>query len=129
MTRSLRDVVLVHGAWHGAWAWRRVLPLLWAGGTRPITVSLTGLGERAHALGPSIRLQTHVDDVVTAVRAEECRGAVLVGHSYAGLVVSAAADRRPERLAAQDAERFKRRWDGVKGARFGMDAAKGDTFW
>lgn len=92
MTRPLRDVVLVHGAWHGAWAWRRVLPLLWAGGARPITVSLTGLGERAHALGPGIGLQTHVDDVVTAVRAEECRGAVLVGHSYAGVVVTAAAD-------------------------------------
>jgi pimeloyl-ACP methyl ester carboxylesterase len=87
------DIVLVHGAWHGSWCWRRVLPLLWAAGHRVVPVTLTGLGERAHQLSPSITLGTHVDDVVTAVRAEECRDAVLVGHSYGGVVVTGAADR------------------------------------
>ena len=89
----MRDVVLVHGAWHGAWSWRRVLPLLWSGGARPVVVSLTGLGERAHQLSPAITLGTHMEDVVTAVRAEECRDAVLVGHSYGGMVITGAADR------------------------------------
>ena len=88
----MTDVVLVHGAWHGAWCWRRVLPPLWAAGHRVVTVTLTGLGERAHQLSPSITLGTHVLDVVTAVRAEECRDAVLVGHSYGGLPVTGAAD-------------------------------------
>ena len=88
----MTDVVLVHGAWHGAWCWRRVLPPLWAAGHRVVTVTLTGLGERAHELSPSITLGTHVLDVVTAVRAEECRDAVLVGHSYGGLPVTGAAD-------------------------------------
>jgi pimeloyl-ACP methyl ester carboxylesterase len=88
----MTDVVLVHGAWHGAWCWRRVLPALWAAGHRVVTVTLTGLGERAHELSPSITLGTHVLDVVTAVRAEECRDAVLVGHSYGGLPVTGAAD-------------------------------------
>jgi len=82
--------VLVHGAWHGAWSWRRVLPLLWAGGARAVTVSLSGVGERPGVTG--VTLQTHVDDVVAVVRAEECRGAVLVAHSYAGVPVTAAAD-------------------------------------
>jgi pimeloyl-ACP methyl ester carboxylesterase len=86
------DVVLVHGAWHGAWCWRRVVPALWAAGHRVVTVTLSGLGERAHQLSPSITLGTHVADVVTAVRAEECRDAVLVGHSYGGLPVTGAAD-------------------------------------
>ena len=85
--------MLVHGAWHGAWCWRRVVPTLWAAGHRVVPVTLSGLGERAHQLSPDITLGTHVDDVVTAVRAEECRGAVLVGHSYAGVVVTGAADR------------------------------------
>lgn len=88
----MTDVVLVHGAWHGAWCWRRVLPPLWAAGHRVVTVTLTGSGERAHQLSPAITLGTHVDDIVTAVRAEECRDAVLVGHSYGGLPVTGAAD-------------------------------------
>ncbi|MBM7805047.1 pimeloyl-ACP methyl ester carboxylesterase [Geodermatophilus bullaregiensis] len=96
----MADVVLVHGAWHGSWSWRRVVPLLWAAGHRVVTVTLTGLGERAHQLSPAVTLGTHVDDVVTAVRAEECRGAVLVGHSYGGVVVTGAADRLGEEVGA-----------------------------
>nr|WP_157519487.1 alpha/beta fold hydrolase [Modestobacter sp. Leaf380] len=88
----MRDLVLVHGAWHGAWCWRRVLPLLADAGARAVTVSLTGVGEKAHLLGPAVTVATHVADVVAAVRAEECRDAVLVGHSYGGVPVTAAAD-------------------------------------
>ncbi|MGY1823762.1 alpha/beta fold hydrolase [Geodermatophilus sp. SYSU D00079] len=92
----MTDIVLVHGAWHGAWCWRRVLPPLWAAGHHVVPVTLSGLGERAHQLSPSITLATHVEDVVAAVRAEECRDAVLVGHSYGGMVVTGAADRLGE---------------------------------
>lgn len=84
--------MLVHGAWHGVWCWRRVLPLLAAGGARAVTVSLTGVGEKAHLLGAGVTMATHVADVVAVVRAEECRDAVLVGHSYGGVPVTAAAD-------------------------------------
>ncbi len=90
--QTARDIVLVHGAWHGAWCWRRVLPLLSAGGARAITVSLTGVGERAHVGGAGVTMATHVEDVVAVVRAEECRDAVLVGHSYGGIPVTGAAD-------------------------------------
>jgi pimeloyl-ACP methyl ester carboxylesterase len=89
----MADIVLVHGAWHGSWCWRRVLPLLWLAGHRVVPVTLSGLGERAHGLSPEITLDTHVQDVVTAMRAEECSNAVLVGHSYGGMVVTGAADR------------------------------------
>ncbi|MGK5111258.1 MULTISPECIES: alpha/beta fold hydrolase [unclassified Geodermatophilus] len=89
----MADIVLVPGAWHGAWCWRRVLPQLWAAGHRVLAVTLTGLGDRAHQLAPDITLATHVEDVVAAVRAEECRDAVLVGHSYGGVVATGAADR------------------------------------
>src|SRR5215210_4762882 len=88
----VRDIVLVAGAWHGAWCWRRVVPRLWAAGHRVVPVSLSGVGERAHQLSAGITLRTHVEDVVVAVRAEECRGAVLVGHSYGGMVITGAAD-------------------------------------
>ena len=93
------DYVLVHGAWHGAWCWRRVLPGLWAAGHRAFAVSLTGVGERAHLLRPDIRLQTHADDVCAVIEAEELQRAVLVGHSYGGLVITAVADRLADRLS------------------------------
>lgn len=88
----MADLVLVHGAWHGAWCWQRVLPRLWRQGHRAFAVTLRGVGERAHRHGPDIRLRTHVDDVLAVLAAEELRGAVLVGHSYAGMVITGVAD-------------------------------------
>lgn len=95
--------VLVHGAWHGAWCWQRVLPLLRAADRPAHAVTLTGLGERAHLLSPSIDLNTHIQDVMGLIEAEELQRLVLVGHSYAGMVVTGVADRlqreRPGTLA------------------------------
>lgn len=94
----MTTVVLVAGAWHGAWCWQRVLPALWRAGHTAVPVALTGVGERAHQLSPEVGLGTHVEDVVAAVRAQECRDAVLVGHSYGGVVVTGAADRLGEEV-------------------------------
>ena len=95
----MADFVLVHGAWQGAWCWRKVLPSLWQIGHRAFTVSLTGVGERAHQLSPSVRLETQIADVQAVVECEELERAVLVGHSYGGLLITAVADRIPERVA------------------------------
>lgn len=88
----MADFVLVHGAWHGAWCWQRVLPRLWQQSHRAFAVSLSGVGERAHRDAPDIRLRTHVDDVLAVLAAEELRAAVLVGHSYGGMVITGVAD-------------------------------------
>jgi pimeloyl-ACP methyl ester carboxylesterase len=91
--------VLVHGAVHGGWCWKKVRPLLRAAGHDVYTPTLTGLGERAHLAHPGIDLATHIQDVVAVVEYEDLREAVLVGHSYAGLVITGVADRLPDRLA------------------------------
>lgn len=91
--------VLVHGAWHGGWCWRRTAESLRAAGHEVHTPTLTGLGERAHLLDAGIGLRTHVDDLLGVLRYEDLRDVVLVGHSYAGLVVREAADRVPERVS------------------------------
>jgi pimeloyl-ACP methyl ester carboxylesterase len=57
--------------------------------------TLTGLSERAHLLSPQVGLDTHVEDVVRLVDVLGLTDVVLVGHSYAGQVVTAVADRRP----------------------------------
>jgi pimeloyl-ACP methyl ester carboxylesterase len=90
--------VLVHGAWHGGWCWRPVAERLRAAGHEVHTPTLTGLGERAHLLAREVGLHTHVEDVVALFRFEGLSDAILVGHSYAGVVVSAVAERVPEQI-------------------------------
>jgi pimeloyl-ACP methyl ester carboxylesterase len=91
--------VLVHGAWYGGWCWREVAETLRSAGHEVFTPTLTGLGERVDEFTAAIGLRTHVDDVVDLLRQEQLRDVVLVGHSYAGLVVREAADREPTRVA------------------------------
>ena len=93
------NIVLVHGAWHGGWCWRRVAPILRAHGHDVFTPTLTGLSDRAHLLHPGVGLSTHVEDVVRLLESEDLHDVVLVGHSYAGMVVSGVSERVPGRLA------------------------------
>ncbi len=90
--------VLVHGASHGGWCWRRVSDRLAAAGHRVFCPTLTGLGERAHLLDRNVNLDTHFGDVVGLIEAEELTDVVLVGHSYGGIVITGVAARIPERI-------------------------------
>jgi pimeloyl-ACP methyl ester carboxylesterase len=92
--------VLVHGAWHGAWCWRRVARLLARDGHEIFTPTLTGLAERSHLLTPDVDLDTHILDVVNEMKWQELNDVVLVGHSYAGLVISGVAERMEQAIAA-----------------------------
>jgi pimeloyl-ACP methyl ester carboxylesterase len=92
--------VLVHGAWHGAWCWRRVARLLARDGHEVFTPTLTGLGERSHLLAPGIDLDTHILDVANEIKWQELKDVVLVGHSYGGMVISGVAERVGKAIAA-----------------------------
>jgi pimeloyl-ACP methyl ester carboxylesterase len=92
------NYVLVHGAWGGAWIWRRVLGPLRAAGHEVHAVTLTGDGERAHQRRADISLADHIADVVGLIEAEELSEIVLVGHSYGGMVITGAADALPGRI-------------------------------
>jgi pimeloyl-ACP methyl ester carboxylesterase len=91
--------VLVAGAWLGGWSWRSVARHLRAEGHDVYPATLTGLGERAHLATPQTNLDTHIGDVVNLVEYEDLRDVILVGHSYAGFVVTGVADRVPERIS------------------------------
>jgi pimeloyl-ACP methyl ester carboxylesterase len=91
--------VLVHGAWHTGQSWARVVPRLAASGCRVLTPTLTGNGETRHLLSPEVGLDTHADDITGLITDEDLREVVLVGHSYAGMVISAVANRVPDRIA------------------------------
>ena len=63
--------VLVHGAWHGSWCWKRVRKTLQAHGHEVFTPTLTGVAERSHLISREVNLETHILDVVNLVRWEE----------------------------------------------------------
>jgi pimeloyl-ACP methyl ester carboxylesterase len=92
--------VLVHGAWHGGWCWRRVADLLERRGHKVSAPTLTGLGERSHLISGSINLDTHITDVVNVLTWEDLRDVVLVGHSYGGWPISGAIEQAFDRIAS-----------------------------
>jgi len=90
--------VLVHGSWHGGWCWKYVAPRLRALGHEVTTPTLTGLGERSHLARRDHDFSVHVEDLVAHVTYEDLRDIVLVGHSYGGWVITAAAERIADRI-------------------------------
>ena len=97
---SPKTFLLVHGAWHGGWCWRRVSDLLEKRGHKVFSPTLTGLGERSHLLSDKINLTTHVTDLLNVVKWEGLKDFVLVGHSYGGYVITGVAERVPEAIAS-----------------------------
>ena len=91
-------IVIVHGAWGGAWAFKKVEALLRDKNYNVYRPQLTGLGERVHLARADIGLSTHIDDVVNAILFEDLRDITLVGHSYGGMVITGVADRVPDRI-------------------------------
>lgn len=90
--------VLVPGFWLGSWAWHAVTQTLRAQGHEVYPLTLTGLADKKHLLRQEIDLDTHTADVFNLIEYEGLSDVVLVGHSYAGLVITAVADRMPSKL-------------------------------
>ncbi|MDG7006875.1 MAG: alpha/beta hydrolase [Nitrososphaerota archaeon] len=111
----MSDFVLIPGAWLGAWSWKRVVPHLEEAGHEAYPITLTGMGERVHLATRDVGIETAIQDVLNVIRYNELDDFVLVGHSFAGKVAAAVADRahskvkkviyldsfRPERVRTQ----------------------------
>ncbi|SRR5579862_2061594 len=89
--------VLVHGAWQSASTWDLLSPLLEKCGHRVITPVLSGLGTDQRHLSPEISLQQHIADVSLAL-SKVSDHVVLVGHSYAGMIISGVVEANPTRV-------------------------------
>jgi len=90
--------VLVHGTWHGGWAWRDVRNILQDAGHRVFTPTCTGCGEREHLSSPDVGLDTHIQDIINVIEFEELDNIILVGHSFAGVTITGVADRLRDRI-------------------------------
>ena len=88
--------VLIHGAWHGGWCWKYIIPLLENEGHKVVTPDLPGHGEDKTPIG-DITLQAY-SDRVCQILDEQSDPVILVGHSMGGAVITQAAEYRPEKI-------------------------------
>jgi len=91
-------IVLVHGALQSGATWDLVAPRLKERGRPVIVATLTGLGPHAGVLSETVTLDTHIGDVVSLLEREHLRDVILVGHSYAGLVITGVAEHSRDRI-------------------------------
>ncbi len=88
--------VLVHGSWHGAWCWDKVVPLLKQAGHTVEAIDLPGHGKDRTPIA-EMTMQSYVDRVCQVIDAQS-EPVILVGHSMAGVVISQTAEYRPEKI-------------------------------
>ena len=86
------------GAWLGGWVWKKVVPALERKGHSVYPVTLTGEGERVHLVSRDVGIETAIQDVLNLIKYDDLDDFVLVGHSFAGKVAAAVADRTPKRV-------------------------------
>lgn len=91
-----KTFVLIHGTWHGGWAWQGVVQHLSRKGHVAHAPTLAGHGLGAMRTG--ITHQLCVDSVVAYIRYWGLKNVVLVGHSFGGTVVQKLAERTPDRI-------------------------------
>lgn len=92
------EFVLVPGGGHPGSCFHKVTTRLEVSGQTVHTHTLPGVGDRAGELTAETGLETHIADVVRRLEEQDLRDVVLVGHSYAGMVITGAADRVPDRI-------------------------------
>jgi pimeloyl-ACP methyl ester carboxylesterase len=97
---DMATFVLVPGAWHGSWCFEAVVPLLERAGHTVHALTLTGLRpDDDRTTVATANLDTHADDVLRVLDRAQVSDATLVGHSYGGMVIAAAADRARGRVS------------------------------
>ncbi len=90
--------MLIPGAWLGGWVWKKISPLIEHAGHEVYPITLTGIGERVHLASSELRIETAIQDVLNTIKFNDLQDFVLIGHSFAGKVAAAVADRVSERV-------------------------------
>jgi pimeloyl-ACP methyl ester carboxylesterase len=95
-----KTFVLIHGAYHGGWCWRRVRDILERHRHRVYAPSLTGNGDRTHLLTKDLTLETQILDIANLVTWEDLNDVCLVAHSFGGFPASGALERIHDHVAS-----------------------------
>jgi pimeloyl-ACP methyl ester carboxylesterase len=94
-----KTFVLIHGSWHGGWAWRDVIDHLAERDCVAHAPTLSGHGNGNGATRSGITHKHCVDSVVTYIRRHGLKDVVLVGHSFGGTVVQKVAEQLADRIS------------------------------
>jgi pimeloyl-ACP methyl ester carboxylesterase len=82
--------VLIHGAWHGGWCWRKVTALLEAKGHKAVAPDLPGHDNDPTPMA-GVTLKSYADRICEVVRAQS-EPVILAGHSMGGVAITQAAE-------------------------------------
>ncbi|WP_420605767.1 alpha/beta fold hydrolase [Novosphingopyxis sp.] len=89
--------MLISGAWHAAWCWEKLAPLLEARGHHVAAPDLTGMARGQPQFAERMTIAAWADQIAELLR-DSPEQVMLVGHSRGGLVISEAAERVPEKI-------------------------------
>jgi pimeloyl-ACP methyl ester carboxylesterase len=95
-----KTFVLIHGAYHGGWCWRRVADIIEQHGHKVYAPSLTGNADRSHLLTKDVVLDTQIADIANLVTWEDLKDICLVAHSFGGWPASGALEHIHDRTAS-----------------------------
>ncbi len=88
--------LLVHGAWHGGWCWRSVVPLLEASGHIALAPDLPGHGDDRTPTA-AVTLKSYAERICE-IAADQSEPVILVGHSMGGVAITQAAENCPQKI-------------------------------
>lgn len=88
--------VLIHGSWHGGWCWDKVKPLLEKKGHQVIAPDLPAHGQDKTPVA-EVTLQSYAG-CICEVLDDQSEPVILVGHSMGGMVITQAAEYRPDKI-------------------------------
>jgi pimeloyl-ACP methyl ester carboxylesterase len=89
-------LLLVHGAWHGAWCWHKLVPLLTAGGARVLAPDLPSMGD--DVTPPGVITLDYWARFIADLATRAPEPVTLVAHSRGGIIASRAAELEPTRI-------------------------------
>ena len=92
----MKTFILIHGSWHSAWNWHKVVPLLENAGHKAIAIDLPGMGRDKTPIS-EVKMKTTVEKICQLIDSIEGK-VILVGHSKNGIMISQAAEYRPHKI-------------------------------
>jgi len=92
----MKTFILIHGSWHSSWNWHKVIPILTKHGHHAIAIDLPGMGRDKTPI-TEVRMHSTVDKICRLIDSIEGK-VILVGHSKNGIMISQAAEYRPDKI-------------------------------
>ncbi len=92
----MKTFILIHGSWHSSWNWHRVIPILEKHGHRAIAIDLPGMGRDKTPIS-EVKMKSTVEKICKLIDSIEGK-VILVGHSKNGIMISQAAEYRPDKI-------------------------------